>query len=62
MLDHPGALRAPFFLAQVVSTNDRFVRPQESRSYAFAAGADYFFAKAWGTRGLRQMIADVLAR
>ncbi len=32
------------------------------RAYAFAAGADYFFAKAWGTRGLRQMIADVLAR
>ncbi len=32
------------------------------RAYAFAAGADYCFAKAWGTRGLRQMIADVLAR
>jgi two-component system LytT family response regulator len=32
------------------------------RAYAFEAGADYFFAKAWGTRALAQMLADVMSR
>ena len=35
---------------------------QEVQGYAFGAGADYFFAKAWGTRALAQMLADVLSR
>ncbi len=32
------------------------------RAYAFAAGADYFFAKSDGTRALCQQIAELLSR
>jgi hypothetical protein len=38
------------------------IDPLPVQGYAFGAGADYFFAKAWGTRALAQMLADVMSR